>query len=51
VAETLVKPENLTDLVRRNALAALASQAGAIGSNIRDDAIKALGILTVKGHG
>jgi hypothetical protein len=50
MAETLVKPEDLTDLVRSDAFTTLASQTGAIWSNIRDDAIEPLRILEVKGH-
>ena len=50
MAETLVKPEDLTDLVRGDASAALPSQTCAIRSDIRNDAIKPLRILKVKGH-
>jgi hypothetical protein len=51
MTETLVEPEDLADLVRGNTFATLPSQASAIRSNIRDNAIKPLRILTVKGHG
>jgi DNA-binding winged helix-turn-helix (wHTH) protein len=47
-----VQPENLADLVRGEAFfATLTSQASAIRSDIRDNAIEPLRILTVKGHG
>jgi hypothetical protein len=50
MAETLVKPEDLTDLVRSDAFTTLASQTLAIRSHIRDDAIETLRILKVKRH-
>jgi hypothetical protein len=50
MAETLVKPEYLTNLVRSDAFATLACQTSAIRSGIRDDAIEPLRILKVKGH-
>jgi hypothetical protein len=50
MTETLVKPENLTNLVRSDAFATLACQTGDIRSNIRDNSLKPLGILEVKGH-
>jgi hypothetical protein len=50
MAETLVKPENLTNLVRSNAFATLACQTSAIRCDIRDDANKALRILEMKRH-
>jgi hypothetical protein len=46
-----VKPENLADLVRGEAFTTLAGQASAIRSDIRDNAIEPLRILTVKGQG
>jgi hypothetical protein len=51
MTETLVEPEDLADLVRGNTFAALASQTCAIRSDIRDNAMKALRVLTMKGHG
>jgi hypothetical protein len=51
MTQTLVEPEDLADLVRGNTFAALASQTCAIRSDIRDNAIEPLRILTVKGHG
>jgi hypothetical protein len=50
MTEALVKPENLADLVRGDASAAFPSQTCTIRSDIRNDAIKPLRILKVKGH-
>ena len=49
MTETLVKPEDLADLIRDDASVTLPSQTYAIRSDIRDNAIT-LRILTVKGH-
>jgi hypothetical protein len=45
-----VKPEYLTNFVRGDAFTTLASQTLAVRSNIRDNTIKPLRILEVKGH-
>jgi hypothetical protein len=50
MTEALVKPEYLMNLVRSDAFTTLACQTGAIRSNIRDNTIKPLRILEVKGH-